>query len=315
MRTIILGTLFLIALVIFVLTATPAGQVTLRFFQTLKGESPSSSYLPPEKVQLSANPFGVALGAKNLDFVAKAEVVSGMGVSYYKPTPILMQSWRGFCVECEDALSEGLKMVVTIQAKGKREEVSGPPSDYEDFKKSVTELIEKYKPALVVVEDEEHSSNKFGGSSDEYLTELRIACSIAHEKGTKCTNGGINGDLVISPETEEARKAKNLLSQYRTSGADFVNFHFSSKGAEQLSEVVNFAQDSANLRAVTDRIGANSDDPEAVRELMQKIVDLHLPIAIWESRDVSGITRGLTDDSGKLRPTGEAFKNFLAERY
>lgn len=69
---------------------------------------------------------------------------------------------------------------------------------------------------------------------------------------------------------------------------------------------------------MTNEIGQQkSEDPGQVTAVMQKIVDLGIPYAVWFSVDVPGYgqARSLLDKNGNLRPNGEAFKKFIEDNF
>jgi len=166
----------------------------LELFQLLSGlKNPStpSDGKPFEPATTSPNPFGVMPGGKNIDAALK------LGVSYYRPISVFLDRVGDSCPECDAASNQGLKLVLTIRNNGRSQVPTTPPSDLTVFKNKLSQVIDRYNPELVVVENEENSEALFyAGSPEAYHTELKAACEVAHQKGIKCTNGGLVSALV-----------------------------------------------------------------------------------------------------------------------
>ena len=194
----------------------------------------------------------------------------------------------------------------------------------------------------------------YSGTPSQYNQELKIACKIAHEKNLKCTNGGLVSSLVIGlvyddylskGQTQEAQKflnraltpeklsqykeqqakvasqidrGKELLAGYKTAGADYVNFHWYSESPEALGEAKTYIENTSGLPAISNEMGQQDNvNPTQVRDIMQKVVDLNMPIAVWYSLDTlsHGQARGLAESNGILRENGVAFQNFISESF
>ncbi len=205
---------------------------------------------------------------------------------------------------------------------------------------------------VLVIENEENSGALFyTGSSQVYLQELKAGCEVAHQKGVKCANGGIVSALVAAlvansyEETGNAQKAseylkrtvggeksalitsakakeqiakgKELLAGYKAAGADFMNFHWYIADTNALGEAVKYLRSTSGLPVITNEVGQQGNaDPNQVTGVMQKIVDLGLPYALWFSMDTNppNGARALNETSGTLRPNGQAYANFIKNK-
>lgn len=60
-----------------------------------------------------------------------------------------------------------------------------------------------------------------------------------------------------------------------------------------------------------------NEEPDQVTAIMQKIVDLKLPIAVWYTIDTPGFgeARALNNPDRTLRPNGEAFQTFIEKKF
>ena len=313
--------------------------------------SPSSiGYFEKSQLRpISQNPFGVMLPSQVVRSSQGIQVAKALGALYFRPSSIFQDQWNGTCTECDIATSVGLKLVLTVQNSGPLP--TAPPSDLTAYQRTLGQVLDKYRPAILAVENEENSALFYTGTPEEYAAELKAACQVAHQKGIPCTNGGLVGALVAllvydhyiesgqpdkakdfvdraftnfkpdlrpklnSPEAKRLiSKGKALLSAYRTAGIDYVNFHWYFADTKALEEAVVFLRAQTNLPVITNEIGQQTDDPNQTTAVMGKIVDLGVPIAVWFGLD-GPKARGLVNLNGSLRPTGQAFKGFIEERF
>jgi len=298
---------------------------------------------------VGANPFGVMLAPQVVNSAQGMNAVKDLGVSYYRPSQaIFIDTWNGSCAECDAALQAGLKLVLTVRTGRGGLSPSAPPSDLAAFQRTLGDILDKYKPAVLVVENEENSAIFYTGSPEQYGAELKAACDIAHGRGVKCTNGGLVSALVallawdhyvaagdaagaqdfaskaFDPsqqrllDTPQARaqidKGKALLGVYKAAGIDYLNFHWYIADTAALDKSVAYLQAQAGLPIITNEVGQFTDDPNQTKAVMQALVGLKIPIAVWFGLD-GPKAKGLMDTNGALRPTGQAFKDFIAQTY
>ena len=303
----------------------------------------------------TSNPFGVMISGNTNQ--VKTETARKLGATYYRPISIFLDKWTGTCPECDAAVKNGLKLVLTIRNNGGGpQNPTIPPSDWNAYKAKLSQVIDKYEPEILVVENEENSAALFyNGTTQQYLEELKVGCEVAHQKGIKCTNGGLvsslvvflvsdnykaNGDATKANEylnrslvgakqqlisqvnskkgQEQITKGKELLAGYKSAGADYANFHWYIVDAEALGEAVAYLRAASGLPVMTNEVGQQANtDPKQVANVMQKIVNLDLPYAIWFSMDTNPPdgARALNETSGTLRPNGEAYAEFIKNNF
>ncbi|MGQ9540753.1 MAG: hypothetical protein ACUVTY_06625 [Armatimonadota bacterium] len=273
-------------------------------------------------------------------------MAKALGAVYYRPASVFLNQWNGTCTECDIAKSAGLKLVLTVRNSGPLP--TDPPRDLAAFQRTLGQVLDKCRPILLAVENEENSALFYTGTPKEYAAELKAACQVAHQKGIPCTNGGLVGTLVAllvydhyletgqsvaaqnfaaraftpdlrrllnSPQAkEQIAKGKALLAAYRAAGVDYVNFHWYFADTRALEEAVAYLKAQTKLPVITNEVGQWNHDPNQTTAVMGKIVELGLPIAVWFGLD-GPKAKGLVNLDGSLRPTGQAFKRFIEERF
>ncbi len=303
---------------------------------------PGASAPPP----IYQNPFGVMLPSRLVRSSQGMQVAKALGVVYFRPSSVFLDQWKGTCPECDIALKAGLKLVLTVRNSGPLP--TSPPRDLLAYQHTLGQVLDKYRPAVLVVENEENSNLFYTGSPEEYAAQLKAACEVAHKRGIPCTNGGLVSSLVAllvddhyrqkgqteaaqdflsraftaeerrllnSPRAwEQLARGRALLSVYRAAGADYVNFHWYIADAKALEEAVAFLKEQTGLPVLTNEIGQRTDDPNQTTAVMGKVGELSLPIAVWFGLD-GPRARGLVNLDGSLRPTGEAFKRFIQSTF
>jgi hypothetical protein len=293
------------------------------------------------------NPFGLMLPSQLVRSSQGMHIAKALGAVYLRPSAIFLDEWNGTCAECDIALKAGLQLVLTVRNNGRRQATS-PPSDLAAYQRTLSQVLDTYRPAVLVVENEENSALFYSGTPEEYAAQLRAACEVAHQKGIPCTNGGPvsllaallvydhylksgqttaaqsfadraftpkERQLLNSPKAQkQIRKGKALLASYRAAGADYVNFHWYIADTRALEESVAYLKSQTDLPVITNEIGQHSDDPNHTTAIMGKVVELGLPIAVWFSVDALK-ARALVNPAGSLRPTGEAFQRFIESTF
>ena len=302
---------------------------------------------PSEPRPTGQNPFGVMLPSQLVRSPGGIQVARTLGAVYLRPSAIFLNEWNGTCLECDIALNAGLKLVLTVRANGQGQATS-PPRDLAAYQRTLSQVLEKYRPAVLVVENEENSALFYTGTPEDNAAQLKSACQVAHQKGIRCTNGGLVSFLVAllvydhyletgqataaqdfanrvftpkeqrllnSPKArEQIRKGTALLASYRAAGADYMNFHWYIADTRALEEAVAYLKAQTGLPVITNEIGQHNDDPKQTTAVMGKVVELSLPIAVWFSVDAAK-ARALVNLDGSLRPTGQAFKGFIKSTF
>jgi hypothetical protein len=331
--------------------------------------SPTSPPTPTVRTTAAAianpNPFGILISLSSSE---RQNMVKSLGVTYFRPDQaIVVDQWDGTCAQCDAAMQMGLKLILTVRANGGKQDASGAPQDMAAYQKTVGNILDKYHTDVLIVENEENSTNFYTSAPEQYGAELKAACQVAHSKGIKCANGGmVSNDVALlawenyfgqgasqqacdfarralepnqtqtacgiktldqlpPQEKETLSKDKAFLQQYKSSGADYMNFHWYIADANALAEAAAFLQSAVGLPLMTNEMGQQDDSPATVTNLLTQAVELKLPYVIWFSIDPTDktannankklIPTALNNTDSTLRPTGEAFKAFIQAHF
>ena len=131
----------------------------------------------------------------------RVQVAKQLGATWYRPGPVLLGG-DSKCDDCPAARDAGMKISLVVRNSSAANKPSSPATDPADFQKRLRALLEREKPAMLVVEDEPEDLKNFNGTPEEYGAELHSACTVSHELKISCANGGFNsvntGNLVIN---------------------------------------------------------------------------------------------------------------------
>lgn len=307
---------------------------------TARAESPKIGVLaqPPRE---NRKEFG-----NSMDY--KVNVAKMLGVKYIRFSASVQNFDSKQADELNRITSSGFKIVLHIlnKSKGLSEGPADPVSDFNTYKKQVAHVLDLVKPDLIAVENEELAYNFFSGTPQQYLDELNAACEVAHQKGVKCTDGGITTlefvtylDLQkTNPQAAESfgvsgmkpnqlknlkkGKAANekrqaqldntyvLMQGLKNSTIDYVNFHWYAQDPKALEQAVGYLKKMTGKTPITTEIGQHDTSADWVKNIMEKAYELQLPYIIWFTGDGKRAF-ALQESDSKLRPSGEAFKTFV----
>jgi len=238
------------------------------------GESSSNSTITATSDTTNQHvKFGVMVAKTEGQMVGpekQIRVAKALGVNYIR-AKIDMQGWDGTSEAYEAAKAADLKVLLNINygvprtAAGEHDPVPFP-TDMNAYTKSLNSILDKYKPELVVIENEEDNPNYHEGTADDYINELKTGIQVAHSHGLKVTNGGItvreicliifddymqrgekekamnfaqkafpqnfvtrlgSGNMMKNPQiARQVEFGRKLMDAYKNLDLDYVNFHW-----------------------------------------------------------------------------------------
>lgn len=124
-------------------------------------------------------------------------------VSYYRPLAVFLDRPLA-CAECDAAQASNLKVVLTIRFNGREGIPTTPPANINTYKTDVRKVLEKFRPAILVVENEaNHHRLFYSGTANQYLDTLKAGCEVSHSLGIPCTDSGLTSYGVLSSTIED----------------------------------------------------------------------------------------------------------------
>jgi hypothetical protein len=186
-------------------------------------------------------------GSDDLSLVAAR--ARGLGVGWLRPPAVFTDRWQAGapCPVCDEPARAGLAVALTVRNGGRDYAprlASTAPTDLDGYKRTLASILDRWKPAILVVENEENNPlfYRAGSAPSEmiaaYGQELTAACAVAHARRIACTNGGLSSDAVAAltwlamlergtPDTacgfarrafyrEDAQQAGESLCRYQT---------------------------------------------------------------------------------------------------
>lgn len=204
--------------------------------------------------------FGVLVNGR-MPVDSKINVAKSLAVNYVRDA-VILQNWNGSDASTDKYLASGFKILLNVNwgqvQRAGGEKIPVPfPTDTNAYKKILGEVLDKYKPEVVVVENEETIKKYHSGPIEDYINELTAAIGVAHSRGLKVTNGGLTnrelGLLVYNDYLQRGMKkeaddfaarcvkqglgkgenaaadmldkAKKLIDAYKRLPLDYVNIH------------------------------------------------------------------------------------------
>ena len=229
-------------------------------------------------VSLSAfaqdNHLGIALSGLKGAPQRRVDIAKQLGANWYRPTPVLLQG-DARCEDCEAARSAGLKisLVVRNTSEGKP---TAAIADVAEFKNKLGTLLEREKPAMLVVEDEPEDIKNFSGTPDDYRAELAAACDVSHSLNISCANGGLSseatGNLVI-----EQRFASDQIDGVRFGiTSELTRIHTSSR-FNILGKGLggNKDEETQLIKGTQEYLAKHKDEIDRTRKLISAVNEAH----------------------------------------
>lgn len=303
--------------------------------------------------------FGVLVNGK-MNLNTKINITKDLGVSYVR-TAVLMQNWKGYDDRCDKQIAARLKMIMNVNWGPAGERFTIPfPTDTVEYKKLLNQILDKYKPEVVVVENEETIKKYHSGPIEDYINELTAAITVAHSKGLKITNGGLtNRELALlvyndyvergmkkeaqdfakkcikpsllqnNPDVEQLMSnTRKLIEAYKRLPLDYVNIHIYEPiknvviGTDErvkeitpgaIQEIINYVSRTTGKKVMSNESGQRTSSPDVTTQMLREFAKAKIDYLIWFSGDGIGGAKALQNEDGSLRPSGEAFKNFMKE--
>lgn len=118
-----------------------------------------------------------------------------------------------------------------------------------------------------------------------------------------------------------------LVDQYKTMNLDYVNLHWYEPisdnyiaiapyyGTKAFKETVEYLKRATGKTVITNEVGQDNTTPAIATDLMQAIIDIKLPYAIWYDGDGTSAFGLHEKGTTTLRPNGQAFAAFIKSHF
>jgi hypothetical protein len=199
------------------------------------------------------NPFGILVDRTanaGVPLDKKIQVAKALGLNYMRLRTDI-DTYNGTINNYDAFAAAGFKIILNINysvprsATGEKQPVPFP-TDLDAYSKTFTSILDKYKPELVVVENEEDNPFYHSGTADDYINELKTAISICHAKGLKVTNGGLTVREITLLAFDDLYQNGKKQEAY-----DFARRVFPPQYLSRLDKIDNYQKLPAVRRALT----------------------------------------------------------------
>ena len=113
-----------------------------------------------------------------------------------------MDTWNGQNTNLEILQNAGYKVLLNVYWKKINEDSIKTPQPFptgtelDIYRSKMNEILTKYKPEILLVENEELVLKFHSGDISDYLNMLKVAVEVAHSKGIKVSDGGITNPQI-----------------------------------------------------------------------------------------------------------------------
>jgi hypothetical protein len=153
---------------------------------------PAAAATLPQETRLGV----MAAGAKGKK--VRLGVPSALGVRYVRPNVAVRLGMTGQnLTQLDDTTAAGFSLVLNLNNAPTKANPAVPPTELTGYKNAVAAALDRYKPALAVIENEELADKFYSGTPRQYLAELNAATEVARQKKVPITNGGIVSSAVM----------------------------------------------------------------------------------------------------------------------
>ncbi len=166
--------------------------------------------IEPVKIT-NSNIFGVLVNqseGQQLSTSQKIDLLKNQFKVPYTRHQIVLTNFNGTIATYDSYVNNGLKVLLNVTSKvtSFTEPAGAYITDTALYRQKLIELLNTYKPEVLVVENEEANSSYYTGTAQEYINLLNIAIDETKTRNIKVTNGGFT-----------ARMSKLLVWDYYTS--------------------------------------------------------------------------------------------------
>ena len=181
----VVALLVLGVIALFVIYPTELGPLSSLF--STSTTTPSSTASSSNTSYTGKTNFGIFLIGGN-----KEEAGTILGVQYLRMGVDVMNPTTPQLKSVSSAETAGFKVIMGMSNGGVGAAAATPVTNDAAYQAAFAADLDKTHPAMITIENEEDDLNFWAGTPAQYLHMLTLAAQVAHEKGYKITNGGID---------------------------------------------------------------------------------------------------------------------------
>lgn len=217
----------------------------------------------------------------------RIEVMDNLGVHYAR-TSITLAAYTGKLADVEKLEAAGFKVLLNISNEPQTD--GSPrkfPTNMTTYRAGLSEILDKYKPEMIVIENEPTNPNYYDDDMSNYLTELKNAIEVAHDHGVKISDGGLYVGTVNSisqgqTNSDQAPKQIELLEGFKDLDLDYVNVHLAvgiNLGDESgfpsgiFKNVADYVLQQTGHKVISNEINYQIDSSNAVRDIVADLAN------------------------------------------
>ncbi|MEO7209854.1 MAG: hypothetical protein ABIY35_02825 [Chitinophagaceae bacterium] len=191
----------------------------------------------------------------------KSSILKQLHVKMTRMT-LSMDTWTGSNAPLDALQNAGYKVLLNVYWKrirgadgSKMAQPFPTGNDLDVYRSKLNDILTKYKPEILLVENEELVLKFHSGDIGDYLNMLKVAVDVAHSHGVKVSDGGITNPqislliydyLVSQNQRDEADRFGNASMDGRI--LKFAKTHdMNSDLAQKLSQAQKLVQGLRNI--------------------------------------------------------------------
>ncbi len=221
----------------------------------------------------------------------KVDILKQLHVKMTRLT-LSMDTWTGSNASLDALQNAGYKVLLNVywkrikNADGTKTPQTYPTgSDLDTYRSKLNDILTKYKPEVLLVENEELVLKFHAGDISDYLNMLKVAVDVAHSHGVKVSDGGITNPQISLLIYDY------LISQNQRDEADrFGN-------AAMNARVLKFAKNHDMTSDMGQKLSQAQKLVQGLRTIDVDYVNLHW----YEPLSQKGTTN-LSDNTGSVTP-------------
>ncbi|CAN5178386.1 hypothetical protein BH11BAC6_BH11BAC6_08960 [soil metagenome] len=234
----------------------------------------------------------------------KVSIAKSLNAGYVR-SGITVTEWTGKSGPYENYVNNGIKVVLNINNDAQTGNPKPFPKDMISYRNIFTQIVNKYQPEVIVVENEEINPNYHSGPMADYLNMLTVALDVCHAKGIKVANGGIYGSaleiltyryLQTKGQNRADSFGNNCMTTYQVKAAQTPNSNPTlEKDVRQMDTLMNFY---VNL----DYVNIHMYEPFDPDVTQPELVTTRTPIVIADIQEFLKVRTGkptMTNETGQ----------------